>query len=638
MEYDISELSREEETELHRSKKKVKENSNIGTVGAHGDRSYKDKLLGEIPGAFAQAFKFSDVVEVAEDSDEEIEELSEGMASVRLSKETKLLIRSKWATALIVKVFGKSVGYHYLHSRILNLWKPAGRLECVDLGKEFFLIRFGLVDDFDFVLENGPWFIGEHFLTIRPWEPNFKPSLACCSSVAVWARFPELPIEYYEFSVLKKIGLSIGPVLRIDTHTASEARGRYARICVQVNVDVPLVKSILIGGFVQPVVYEGLNLLCFVCGRLGHRKTNCPYSVRAPVPEPCPDVSSGVNGGKDSALVREEGPQHGPSEEEYGPWVLVTRKRSSPKVGSKRVDGTSFNASRSQDFYPVDNTIKLRSRTHGTVDASIIRGSPDGKRKTRHLSRSSSPRDQRPPDTSSGLGLNKASILSNTPSLAFSFASGENNIASSSDHGKHIPTSRGRRNSSVGNQSKGNTNHRSTCGIRLDQGKSHCDLGMVRSRDKTGLELHLPVNPGEQSQPVSSLNRPGLGRMEQSMVEISNGCSTGGGEQDSLLEDAARNFKGANLVRIGSLRRDFRKKDAGGEADCRELHGKCGPQKIDPGVSAKLSVQDCNLSTGVEDGHFRACGASDTGDEALSDADEGDGMEFIGADEVSAPN
>ncbi|GMY32510.1 putative ribonuclease h protein [Fagus crenata] len=490
MEYDFSELSREEETELHRSKKKVKENSNIGSVGAHGDRSYKDKLLGEIPGAFAQAFKFSDVVEAAEDSDEEIEEISEGMASVRLSKETKLLIRSKWATALIVK----------------------------------------------------------------------------------------------------------------------------------------------------PVVYEGLNLLCFVCGRLGHRKTNCPYSVRASVPESCPDAPSGVNGGKDSALVREEGSQHGPSEEEYGPWVLVTRKRSSPKVGSKRVDGTSFNASRSQDFYPVDNTIKLRSRTHGTVDASIIRGSPNGKRKTRNMSRSSSPRDQCPPDTSSGLGLNKASMLSNTLSLAFSFAAGENNFISSSDHGKRIPTSRGRRNSSVGNQSTGKANHRFTCGVRPDQGKSHCDLGIVRSRDTKGLEIYLPVNPGEQSQPVSSPHRPGLGGMEQSMVEISNRCSTGGGEQDPLLEDAARNFKGANLVRIGSLRRDFRKKDASGEADCRELHGKCGPQKIDPGVPAKLSVQDCNLSTGVEDGHFRACGVSDTGDESLSDANEGDGMEFIGVDEVSAPN
>ena len=96
--------------------------------------------MGEIPGAFAQAFKFSDVVEDDEGFDEEIEDILEGMASVKLSKETKMLIRSKWATAFIVKVFGKSLGYHYLHSRILNLWKPTGRLECVDLGKDFFLI------------------------------------------------------------------------------------------------------------------------------------------------------------------------------------------------------------------------------------------------------------------------------------------------------------------------------------------------------------------------------------------------------------------------------------------------------------------------------------------------------------------
>jgi hypothetical protein len=91
-------------------------------------------------------------------------------------------------------------------------------------------------------------------------------------------------------------------------------------------------------------------------------------------------------------------------------------------------------------------------------------------------------------------------------------------------------------------------------------------------------------------------------------------------------------------VRIGSLRRDFKKKDAGGEADCHELHGKCDPKKIDQSVPAKLSIQYCDLSMGVEDGHFRACGVSDIGDESLSDADEGDEMEFIGADEVSAPS
>lgn len=85
-------------------------------------------------------------------------------------------------------------------------------------------------------------------------------------AVAVWIKLPGLPIEYYEPSVLKDIGLAIGPVLRIDTQTATEARGRFARLCVQVNFDKPIIKIVKIGGLRQPVQYEGINALCFACG------------------------------------------------------------------------------------------------------------------------------------------------------------------------------------------------------------------------------------------------------------------------------------------------------------------------------------------------------------------------------------
>ena len=61
---------------------------------------------------------------------------------------------------------------------------------------------------------------------------------------------PELPIEYYEPSALLKIGQAIGPVLRIDAHTASNVKGRFARLCVQVNLDKPLIYSIQIGKMV----------------------------------------------------------------------------------------------------------------------------------------------------------------------------------------------------------------------------------------------------------------------------------------------------------------------------------------------------------------------------------------------------
>ena len=69
----------------------------------------------------------------------------------------------------------------------------------------------------------------------------------------MWIRLPELSIEFYEHNALLKIGRAIGPVLRIDANTANGARGRFSRLCVQVNLDKPLVKSIFLGRLKQSI-------------------------------------------------------------------------------------------------------------------------------------------------------------------------------------------------------------------------------------------------------------------------------------------------------------------------------------------------------------------------------------------------
>lgn len=176
------------------------------------------------------------------ESDDEFSELPIREKVVRFSRSTKVRIRAPWSNALIVKVFGKTVGYHFLHSRITSMWKPLGKMDCVDLGKDFFLIKFQS-EDHARVLREGPWFVGGHYLSIRCWEPNFKPSKANLSAVTVWIRLPELPIEYYESAALKEIGEAIGPILRIDAHTATESRGRFAQLCVQVNFNEPMLSS-----------------------------------------------------------------------------------------------------------------------------------------------------------------------------------------------------------------------------------------------------------------------------------------------------------------------------------------------------------------------------------------------------------
>ena len=51
-------------------------------------------------------------------------------------------------------------------------------------------------------------------------------------------------------------------------------------ICIQVDMSKPLVTNVRMGQRCQSVVYEGVNELCFACGRLGHRWESCQFTVK----------------------------------------------------------------------------------------------------------------------------------------------------------------------------------------------------------------------------------------------------------------------------------------------------------------------------------------------------------------------
>ena len=213
-------------------------------------------LLGDIPGAYEQAFNLERSWDENVELDSDLEPLIEGMVEVKLSKETFSRIRAPWSKALIVKVFGRTVGFNYLTFKINALWKPMAKLDCVNLGKDFFLIRFSSKEDYDKVLKGGPWFVGEHYLSVRKWEPKFQAAKATVTSLATWIRLPELPIEFFHPETLRSIGNRIGRFIRIDAITNTIARGRFARLCVQLDMDKPLWHHITIGSFTQPIQYE----------------------------------------------------------------------------------------------------------------------------------------------------------------------------------------------------------------------------------------------------------------------------------------------------------------------------------------------------------------------------------------------
>ena len=190
----------------------------------------------------------------------------------------------------------------------------------------------------------------------------------------------ELPFELYETDVLKQIGETVGKVLKIDSHTALEERGKYARLCIQIDINKPLVNTILIGRFEQPVSYEGIQNLCFSCGRLGHRVETCPFTIRKGVEQtvsldemeagladaPCEEHASQRASASSAAPVVCEAAE---TEGVYGPWMVVKRrfsgrKGTKPSLGT---EGTAIPVHNPSPYLPPKNLERMGTSPSGPV-------------------------------------------------------------------------------------------------------------------------------------------------------------------------------------------------------------------------------------------------------------------------------
>ncbi|RYR69097.1 hypothetical protein Ahy_A03g015629 isoform A [Arachis hypogaea] len=90
---------------------------------------------------------------------------------------------------------------------------------------------------------------------------------------------PDLPIELYNHQFLWRVGLTLGTMLKIDRATSIHSCGRFARICVDIDLTKKLIPRISVLGSTLNVEYEGLHLICFICGLYGHRSEDCSENI-----------------------------------------------------------------------------------------------------------------------------------------------------------------------------------------------------------------------------------------------------------------------------------------------------------------------------------------------------------------------
>lgn len=86
------------------------------------------------------------------------------------------------------------------------------------------------------MIKQGPWFWGSSSLFITPRFPEFDANTFVVSQMPVWVRLHNLPIHFWDQTILACIGNSIGRFIKMDTQRIEERIFTFARICVEVDL------------------------------------------------------------------------------------------------------------------------------------------------------------------------------------------------------------------------------------------------------------------------------------------------------------------------------------------------------------------------------------------------------------------
>ena len=120
------------------------------------------------------------------------------------------------------------------------------------------------------------------------------------------------------------------------------------------------------------MLYEGINTLCFSCGRIGHKLESCPYTIREHPNEQ--NVEHNTRPTDTQNAQRVDGTREvGKMQEDYGEWMVVSRRKTNNKTRNKQ---HSLELSQSMEPSPMQTSI-AKPRV-------AVQSRKDGKRKALH--------------------------------------------------------------------------------------------------------------------------------------------------------------------------------------------------------------------------------------------------------------
>lgn len=203
----------------------------------------------------------------------------DGEPVITIGDEVLTAMNGLWKRCMNVRVLGRNISLLSLTRKLKELWKPKGSMFVMDLPRQFFMVRFKLEEEYMAALSGGPWRAFGSYLMVQAWSPEFDPLKDEIVTTPVWVRLSHIPVNFYHKTILMGIAKGLGRPIKVDLTTLNFERVRFARICVEVNLNKPLKGTVMVNGERYFVLYEGISAICSTCGMYGHLVHACPRNV-----------------------------------------------------------------------------------------------------------------------------------------------------------------------------------------------------------------------------------------------------------------------------------------------------------------------------------------------------------------------
>jgi hypothetical protein len=149
---------------------------------------------------------------------------------------------------LVGQFLDKHLPYFIVKRTVESIWAQYGKIEVFILENGLYLFKFVDEKSRDEVLEAKVWHIANKPLILHKWTLVMQLLKVSLSSVPIWIKLHNLPIEFWNATCLSYVANGVGKPICADFVTEKQLRLGFARVLVEVDMESWFHKEIEIVG------------------------------------------------------------------------------------------------------------------------------------------------------------------------------------------------------------------------------------------------------------------------------------------------------------------------------------------------------------------------------------------------------